>query len=96
MKELQNMLFTQRITVITPEFSQPILNQKVEVSSKVKSMSLTGAGTCSYVATFEKDILYPKDTVSITVDVDNTKSKKKIEKYKIKLLRRTQVFNLKT
>lgn len=83
------MLFTRRITVITPEYSKPILNQKVSVSSKVKSMSLMGAGTCSYVCTFEKDILYPKDSISLTVEVDNSKSSKKIEKYKIKLLRRT-------
>ena len=29
------------------------------------------------------------------MDIDNSKCSKKIEKYKIKLLRRTQVFNLK-
>jgi len=48
------------------------------------------------VCTFDKDVLYPKDTLQVTVAVDNTKCSKKIEKYKIKLIRRTQVFNLKT
>lgn len=66
------------------------------MTSKVKSMSLMGAGTCSYVCTFEKDIIYPKDNIVVKVDVDNSKCSKKIDKYKIKLLRRTQVFNLKT
>lgn len=90
------MLFTRRITIVTPEFSQPIINQKVEVSGKVKSMSIMGSGTCSYVCTFEKDIIYPKDQICLTVEVDNTKCSKKIEKYKIKLLRRTQLYNMKT
>jgi hypothetical protein len=96
MTELQKMIFTRRITIITPEFSQPILNQKVPVSGKVKTMSLIGAGTCSFLCTFDKDIAYPKDTLNVTVDVDNSKCSKKIDKYKVKLLRRTQVFNLKT
>lgn len=89
MIELQKMIFTRRITVITPEFSQPLLNQKVAVSSKVKSMSIIGAGTCSYVCVFDKDIAYPKDILSVTVDVDNSKCSKKIDKSKLKLLRRT-------
>lgn len=59
-------------------------------------MSLMGAGTCSYICRFEKDVLYPKESINLTVDIDNTKCSKKIEKYKIKLLKRTQVFNLKT
>jgi hypothetical protein len=58
-------------------------------------MGLLGAGTCSYVCKFEKDVLYPKDSINLTVDIDNSKCSKKIEKYKIKLLRRTQVFNIK-
>ena len=48
-----------------------------------------GAGTCSYTCTFEKDVLYPKDSINLSVKIDNTKCSKKIEKYKIKLLRRT-------
>ena len=95
MVESQKMLHTRRITVITPEFSAPILNQIIEISSKIKSMGLMGAGTCSYVCKFEKDVLYPKDMIKLNVDINNSKCSKKIEKYKIKLLRRTQVFNLK-
>lgn len=54
-----------------------------------------GAGTCQYVCTFEKDVLYPNDSIKLEVNVDNSLCSKKIDKYKIKLLRRTQVFNLK-
>lgn len=54
-----------------------------------------GAGSCTYKCKFEKDVLYPNDKIKLTVDIDNQKCKAKIEKYKIKLLRRTQVFNLK-
>jgi hypothetical protein len=94
--EMQKMMQTKRITLITPEFSQSIFNQKIDVASKIKSMSLMGAGNCKYTCTFEKDVLYPKDQVKLTVDIDNTKCSKKIDKYKIKLLRRTQVINLKS
>ena len=55
-----------------------------------------GAGTCSYVCKFEKDVLYPKEAIKLNIDIDNSKCGKAIEKYKIKLLRRTQVFNIKT
>lgn len=55
-----------------------------------------GAGTCAYVCKFEKDVLYPKEAIKLNIDIDNTKCSKAIEKYKIKLLRRTQVFNIKT
>ena len=59
-------------------------------------MGLMGNGTCAYVCNFEKDVLYPNDKIKLTVDIDNQKCKASIEKYKIKLMRRTQVFNLKT
>ena len=87
------MITFKRITVITPEFSAPILNQEIKISSKVKTMGIMGAGNCSYVCKFEKDVLYPKDTIKLKVNIDNTGCSKKVEKYKIKLLRRTQVFN---
>jgi sporulation-control protein spo0M len=90
------MLHCRRITVITPEFSEPLLNQEIKVSSKIRSMSLMGSGTCEYTVKFEKDVLYPKDVIKLQVDINNEKCSKKIDKYKIKLLRRTQVFNLKT
>ena len=83
------MLHCRRITIVTPEFSEPLLNQEIKVSSKIKSMGLMGSGTCEYTATFEKDVLYPKDVIKLTVDINNEKCSKKIEKYKIKLLRRT-------
>jgi hypothetical protein len=52
-------------------------------------MGLMSAGTCKYVCKFEKDVLYPKETINLDIEIDNTKCSKKIEKYKIKLLRRT-------
>ena len=59
-------------------------------------MGLMGAGTCSYVKKIKKDVLYPKEAIKLNIDIDNSKCNKSIEKYKIKLLRRTQVFNIKT
>jgi len=96
MEEMQQMLHCRRITVITPEFSEPLLNQEIRVASKIRSMGLMGSGTCEYTVKFEKDVLYPKDVIKLQVDINNEKCSKKIDKYKIKLLRRTQVFNLKT
>lgn len=94
--EMQNMMAMRRITIITPEFSQPLLNQEIKIQSKIKAMGLMGAGSCEYTCKFEKDVLYPNETIKLEVFIDNSKCSKKIEKYKIKLLKRTQVFNLKT
>ena len=86
---MEKFLTLRRVTLITPEFSEPLLNQEVIVKSKIKSMGLMGAGTCQYICKFEKDVLYPNDTIKLEVDVDNSHCSKKIDKYKIKLLRRT-------
>lgn len=90
------MINVRRITIITPEFSEPLLNQEISIQSKIKAMGLMGAGQCSYTVKFEKDVLYPNEEIKLEVFIDNSKCNKKIEKYKIKLLKRTQVFNLKT
>jgi len=50
-------------------------------------MGMVSAGSCKYTCKFEKDVLYPNDALKLRVDLDNTKCSKKIEKYKIKLLR---------
>jgi hypothetical protein len=93
MTEMQKMIDVRRITVITPEFSEPLLNQQLTISSKIKSMGLMGSGTCSYTCTLEKDVLYPMEYIRLGVAIDNAKCSKKIEKYKLKLLRRTQAFD---
>mmetsp|Transcript_12749 Transcript_12749/g.21502 ORF Transcript_12749/g.21502 Transcript_12749/m.21502 type:complete len:450 (+) Transcript_12749:3-1352(+) len=93
--EMQQMLNVRRLTILTPEYSEALLNQEIKITSKIRSMGLMGSGTCSYTCKFEKDVLYPNENVKLTVEIDNSKCSKKIEKYKIKLLRRTQVFNLK-
>ena len=91
------MLEVKRITVLTPELSEPLLNQEQTHSKKIKSLGgLWGVGNCTYTCKFEKDILYPGDEIKLTITVDNNLCNKKIEKYKVKLLRRTQVFNLVT
>lgn len=94
--EMSYLQYSVQINVLTPDFSLPIHDRKVEVTSKVKSMSLFSGGTCQLSCVFNKDVFYPRETMVLTVDVDNSKCNKKIDKYKIKLIRRTQVFNLKT
>ena len=65
MEEMQQMLHCRRITVVTPEFSEPLLNQEIKVASKIRSMGLMGSGTCEYTVKFEKDVLYPKDVIKL-------------------------------
>jgi hypothetical protein len=65
MTEMQNMMTVRRITVITPEFSEPLLNQEITISSKIKSMGLMGAGSCQYTVKFEKDVLYPNEEIKL-------------------------------
>ena len=76
--ESQPMQALKRITVITPDFSEPILNQEIKMSSKIKKMGVVGAGKCSYVAKLEKDVLYPNEFVNLKIDMDNTQCSKKI------------------
>ena len=71
LEEMQEMEHRRRITVITPEFSDPLLNQQIKIESKIKSMGLMGNGTCAYICKFEKDVLYPNDKIKLTVDIDN-------------------------
>ena len=68
---MQSMEHVRRLTIITPEFSEPLLNQQIKVASKVKAMSILGNGTCQYICKFEKDVLYPNDKIKLTVDIDN-------------------------
>ena len=62
---MEKLLSLRRITILTPEFSEPLLNQEISIKSKIKNMGLMGAGTCQYVCTFEKDVLYPNDTIRL-------------------------------
>lgn len=94
--EMQKMVDVRRITILTPEFSEPLQDQEICKTSKIKTMGLMSAGSCTYKCKFEKDVLYPNNTLKLTVEIDNTACSKKIEKYKIKLIRRTQVFDVQT
>lgn len=88
------MVYTKRVTIITPEFSEPLLNQQYETEAKIKKLGLMSQGDCKYCCTLEKDVLYPNDVVKLTLDVDNSQCSKKVDNYKIKLLRRTEAFDL--
>lgn len=56
-------------------------------------MGLFSAGSCKFTCSFERDMLFPGDQLNLNLTIDNSKCSSKIDKYKIKLLRRTQVFN---
>ena len=59
-------------------------------------MGMRSAGEATYTCQFERDVLYPGQAINLVLNIDNSKCSCKVEKYKVKLLRRTQVFNLKT
>ena len=82
--------------MVTPEFSEPILDQKITIGpSKIRSVGIFSSGTCKFTCKFAKDVLMPNESINLVVDIDNSACSKKIEKYKIKLLKRTQVLNVK-
>ena len=93
-KEPSKMLHVRRLTIVAPEQSQPVLDQEIYQSGKIRKFAgLWGVGTCEVTATFARDILYPEQQVQVHVNVDNSACKVKVDKYRVKLLRRTQVFN---
>jgi sporulation-control protein spo0M len=88
------MLHVRRLTMVAPELSQPVLDQEIYQSGKIRKFAgLWGVGTCEVTATFTRDILYPEQQVQVHINVDNSACKVKVDKYRVKLLRRTQVFN---
>lgn len=40
----------------------------------------------------EKDILYPRDSINLQVYLDNSKCKRKVEKYTVRFVKRVQFF----
>lgn len=89
MTELQNMLHVKRITILTPQHSLPLLNQELSISSKIKQMGLKSTGTCTYKVKVEKDVLFPNEAIKLEIFIDNSNCTKKVDFYKIKLLKRT-------
>lgn len=83
------MLHVQRLTIITPEFSEPLINIETKIESKIKAFKIMSAGICKYTCILSKDVLYPKDVLKLTIDIDNTKCTKKIDFIKFKIVRRT-------
>ena len=59
------MLHVKRITLIAPEYSQPLMSQEIRISSKVRTIGVVSAGTCTYVCKFEKDVLYPDEAINL-------------------------------
>ncbi len=94
--EEETMVCVKRVTIIAPLFAEPLLNQEITVDGKIKKMGIFGGGSCEYKVKFDKDVVNPGESVKIDLSIDNSKCSKKIEKHKIKLLRRTQFFKLTT
>ena len=66
----------------------------MKLTGKIRSaIGLWGVGSCTYTCNLEKDILYPGEPIKLHVKIDNSACKKKIGHYRVKLLRRTQVFD---
>lgn len=73
-----------------------MLNQFQSVSAVPKSLAgLVKHGTCTSKCNLNTDVVYPKDTLTLSVFVDNTQCKKPIVSYSCTLLRRLEVLNLK-
>ena len=87
-----NMETARRITVLAPEFSPPIYEQEMKVNNKIKSMGILSYGNCALTSVLYKDVLFPKEPISLRSCVDNQKCKRNILKYTVRILRRIQVF----
>lgn len=63
-------------------------------SMYVKIAGVAGLGAMSVSAhiSIEKDVFHPGELIHITVDIDNSKCKKKVKSYKFKLARRYECF----
>jgi hypothetical protein len=66
----------------------------VFTQGSIKRFKIKNFGLSSFTCVLQKDVLYPKEILSLNVWIDNTKCRKSIEKYTARLLRRIQVFNL--
>ena len=56
-------------------------------------MGLFGNGTCNLTCVLEKDMLYPRELISLQIYVDNSLCKRKIDKYTVRFVRRVQLLN---
>lgn len=53
-------------------------------------------GTCTYKCKVEKDVLFPNEMIKLEISIDNTNCTKSVDYFKIKLLKRTQAFDIET
>ena len=72
----------------------PILNQKMEVTGSPKEKLIIKKGKCTASCTLNQDVVYPRDSLKLSVKVDNSACKKPVEKYICKLIRRVEYYNL--
>ena len=89
---VNDLQYQKRINVMTPEFCEPIWNQQLVVKQNIRRLKVFGQGACIMTCVLEKDILYPRDSINLQVYLDNTKCKRKIEKYTIRFVKRVQFF----
>ena len=76
---------------ITPGFENPELSKSVTV--QVGGVAGLGSTPSTARITIEKLRFAPGETIKVNFNVDNTKCKKAIKSFKIKLLRRVQCWN---
>lgn len=77
---------------MTPEFCEPIWNQQLVVKQNIRRLKVFGQGACIMTCVLEKDILYPRDSINLQVYLDNSKCKRKVEKYTVRFVKRVQFF----
>ena len=59
---------------------------------KIAGVAGMGASDVSAAISIEKDVFQPGELINITVDIDNTKCRKKVKSYKFKLSRRYECY----
>ena len=57
-------------------------------------MGVFNYGISTLTCVLQKDVLYPKEVLSLQAWIDNSKCKKIVQKYTARFLRRLQVFNI--
>ena len=78
----------RRLSVLTPEFSPPIYDQQVFLKQGLRKMGIFNYGTSSVTCVLQKDVLYPKEILSLQAWIDNSQCNKPVKQCTARLLRR--------
>ena len=81
------------MTILIPELVPPLLNQIVESEIKHTKFGFS-QGICKVKCVLNKDLVYPRECITIKCDVDNSACKKPVENYVTKLVRRFEIINM--